>query len=135
MISDFRGLGFNMKTSQDSSAKISAHFSGLGTVTREMVTQRAKELAQISARDHFSDSDWNQARAELTGHSTDNPNDVEESVAAVTSWDEAPGTTGHHTPNKLPTDDAVVEELVEGGVEEATHDQMLAGSRPERDLE
>src|SRR5256885_16089352 len=41
---------------------------GLGTVTKEMVRQRARELAVINGRDekNILDSDWEQARRELT---------------------------------------------------------------------
>ena len=43
--------------------------AGLGTVTREMVRERAVELAVISGRTarEVSKSDWEQAKRELTG--------------------------------------------------------------------
>ena len=42
------GLGFLMKTPREGTGKISDHFQGLGTVTREMVERRAKEIAIIN---------------------------------------------------------------------------------------
>lgn len=121
-----------MKTARGRSGRISDHFSGLGTVTREMVEQRAKELAIINGREarHFTEDDWIQAKHELMGNQDNEENDEEEPVAALTRWDEEPGTSGHHVENTPAADEqTVAEHLVQEGVEEANHEQMLRGSR------
>jgi hypothetical protein len=88
----------------------------LGTVTRAMVTRRAKEIAVINGRNEndFTPDDLDQARLELTGlHDVGATEDLGDSVPAGPARDEQ----------------TVAEDLVQQGVEEATHDQMLAGSR------
>lgn len=120
-----------MKTAQDRAGKISNHFQGLGTVTREMVERRAKELAIINGRapNDFTENDWTQAKHEMLGDENFDAGE-EESVAAVTRWDEEPGTSGHQVEKFSPPDEQTfAERLVEEGVEEAEHDQMVEGSR------
>ena len=126
------GLVFNMKNTGEESGRISDHFRGMGTVTREMVERRAKEIAIINghAPHDFTENDWTQAKHELLGDNREI--EEEEPVAALTRWDEGPGTSGHHVANVPPPDEqTVAEHLVEEGVEEANHDQMLRGSRDE----
>jgi hypothetical protein len=126
------GLTFYMKNARGESGRISDHFRGLGTVTREMVERRAKEIAIINGRSSkdFTENDWLQAKHELMGDNVEI--EEEEPVAALTRWDEEPGTSGHHVENAAPPDEqTVAEHLVEEGVEEANHDQMLKGSRAE----
>ncbi|MBA4146843.1 MAG: DUF2934 domain-containing protein [Verrucomicrobia bacterium] len=114
--------------------KISNHFRGLGTVTRDMVQERAKELAQIKGHDRYTEDDWHEAKRELIGIHGDTPED--ESINALTRWDEDPGSSGHRVPHIEPTDEEVLaEQLVEEGSEEAEHDRMVEGSRPNRNEE
>ncbi len=117
-----------MKNARGISGKISDHFQGVGTVTREMVTQRAKELAVINGHDHFNDSDWNQAKREFLG--VLDTDETDEGVETLTRWDEDPGSSGHQIPSREPNDEqTVAERLVEQGMEEANHERMLGGSR------
>lgn len=122
-----------MKTAHARVGKISDHFGGLGTVTREMVEQRARELAIINSRapNDFTEEDWVQAKHEMMGDEEGEEEHFEEgSVAALTRWDEEPGTTGHHVENTpVPDEQTVAEHLVQEGVEEANHELMLQGSR------
>jgi len=114
--------------------KISEHFKGLGTVTREMVLERARELAMIKGHDHYTEDDWQEAKRELIGIHEDLGE--EEPINALTRWDEEPGTTGHRVPHIEPTDEEVIaEQLVEEGAGEAEHDRMVEGSRRNRDEE
>ncbi len=108
----------------------------MGTVTRDMVEKRARELALINGRDplHFTDSDWVAAKQELFGITTTEDQELEEgeNVAALTKWDEDPGTSGKHTPTNSPQDEQTfAEQLVMEGVEEAEHEQMLEGAQRE----
>jgi len=123
-----------MKTTETSPGRISGHFNGLGTVTRDMVVTRAKELAIINGHEHFTDSDFAQAKREMTGTDLPTENGEEEGVATLTRWDEDPGTAGHQVENmKAQDEEAFAEQLVEEGVNEAEHEQMVEGSRPSRE--
>ena len=121
-----------MITAQRIHAKISSHFEGLGTVTAEMVEQRARELALINGRDpnDFNETDRAEAKKELAS-TEPGPSDTEEqTINALRRWDEPPGTSGHKVaPMKQSDEQTYAETLVEHGVEEANHEQMLEGSR------
>ncbi len=113
------------------SGKISEHFSGLGTITEETVARRARELAQIDGRSEYNDADWAAAKKELLGVSASTSS--EKTIAAVTRWDEEPGSSGRQAPVREAADEQTVAEgLVREGVEEAAHDQMLEGSKAAR---
>ena len=104
----------------------------MGTVTPEMVEQRAREIALINGRvaEDFSEADLDEARAELTGDfATQEQREEEPGMATASLADIAPGTVGHKVAPKLPSDEQrMSEQLVHEGVEEAEHHQMLVGS-------
>jgi hypothetical protein len=112
--------------------KISEDFQGLGTVTREMVERRARELAIINGRapNEFTEADWSEARREMLGEEdSEIAREDEETVAALKTWDEPPGTTGHEVGSKpAPDEQTFSEQLVQEGLDEANHDKMLQGS-------
>ena len=58
-----------MKTNPLKEGALTENSSGVGTVTRKMVRERAVELAIINGRSaqDVSKSDWEQAKRELTG--------------------------------------------------------------------
>ena len=117
--------------------KISDHFKGAGTFTRETVEQRAKELARINGRERFTEDDWAQAKRELQGVDNFNHSGEDDSIVGRTTWDEEPGESGHPVPKVEALDEQTMSEhLVEEGVSEAEHDQMVQGSkpRPEEDI-
>ncbi len=121
-----------MKTTQGKGGRISDHAHGMGTVTSEMVTQRAKELAIINGRDRQrpTDEDWLQAKRELSGQDDLEEKQTEEPVAGLTQWDENPESSGHLVENSPSSDEqTVAERLTHEGVEEANHDLMLRGSQ------
>jgi len=110
---------------------ISEHFKGVGTVTREMVIERAQENALINGRDpgHYTKDDYLEAKRELTGNSAieGEENDF---LATLTAWDEDPDSSGHSVrKNEIPDEQTVAEQLVEEGVNEAEHEQMVEGSK------
>jgi hypothetical protein len=121
-----------MKTIQ-AHGKISDHFLGVGTVTRDMVVQRAREMAMINGRppNHYTADDFQEAKRELTGATPTTFDDSEDDpVAGLTSWDEEPGSAGHPVEkNEIPDEQTYDEQLVEEGVNEADHEQMVEGSR------
>lgn len=99
--------------------------SGIGAPTPAEVEQRARELALIAGRAHPNASDRRNARAELTGSGFYGEED------AFTSWASRPDATGHKVETADEGDRSVGEELVEEGVDEALHDEMLEARHPE----
>jgi hypothetical protein len=111
--------------------------AGIGTVTRGMARERAVELAIINGRpaSEASPSDWDQAKRELTGGSDTAPKDVIlESAPESERWDPVHGSTGRKA-REFSSDDEDDDgrsdsaRLVEEGVAEAEHDQMLQAAR------
>jgi hypothetical protein len=110
---------------------------GVGTVTRGMVRERAVELAVIDGRSaqEVLKADWEQAKRELTGEpEMDIQEAVLESIPESERWNPVPGSTGRHTPESLGEDEdsegrSESAQLVEEGIKEAEHDQMLQAAR------
>ncbi len=111
--------------------------SGIGTVTPEMVEARARELAAIAGRvpSQPSGVDYEQAKRELTGEpDIDIVDQVLESLPESERWDPVRGSIGHHTPESFGEDEdsegrSESAQLVEEGIKEAEHDQMLQAAR------
>jgi hypothetical protein len=118
---------------------LSGQETELGVPTREMVEQRAREIARLAERDpdKFTRADWEQARAELTGmEGSDRPKDPLEIADALSERDSVPGETGNRARRVLPKDEALVDErLAERGVEEAAHDQMVEAAKEDQKQE
>jgi hypothetical protein len=119
--------------------KINLHGNGLGVPSPEMVERRAREIAMIDERNphEFTESDWNQAKNELTGVEGSHAPEVDDTVEdEMSERDDIPGASGHQVPNNgFDEDENVGEELVSGGIEEAAHDQMVEARREELDQE
>ena len=117
--------------------------TGIGTVTRAMVRERAVELALINGRTalEVSKSDWEQAKRELTGEPNTDPNEaVLEAAPESERWDPVHGSTGHKVPAASSEDEddegrSDSERLVEEGIAEAEHDQRLQAARTQRQEE
>jgi hypothetical protein len=129
----FRAYVYFMKKSRQGPGKISDHFKGLGTVTRDTVTERAREIALINGRppNHYNQDDFNEAKRELTGVVPEADGEAEEeTIAGLVTWDEPPGATGHPVKKELPEDEQNwATQLAEEGMEEAEHEQMVEGAR------
>jgi hypothetical protein len=125
--------------SHSSHGKINLHGNGLGVPSPDTVEQRAREIAMIDERnpDEFTESDWNQAKNELTGVEGSHAPEVDDTVDdEMSERDDIPGASGHQVPNNgFDGDENVGEELVTGGIEEAAHDQMVEARREELDQE
>lgn len=119
-----------MKTPQEG-GRISDHAHGLGSVTGEMVTQRARELAAINGHDgKVTEADWLQAKSELLGRSVPDETKSDEPVFNFKEWDESIFDKGRMVENSPPRDEETdAERLVQEGMEEANHDRMLKGSQ------
>ena len=125
-----------MKTNPLKEGLLTENSSGLGTVTRGMVRERAVELAIINGRSaqDVSKSDWEQAKRELTGEPAMDPTEaLLESVSESERLDPVGVPTGHKVP-VAPSEDeddegrSDKERLVDEGVAEAEHDQMRQAS-------
>ena len=118
---------------------LSGRETELGVPTPEMVEQRAREIARINERnpEQFTDADWEQARAELTG--TQPGESTEDSDGSADSLSERysiPGESGREIPRVAPKDEALIDErLASRGVEEAAHDQMVEAAKSDQKQE
>jgi hypothetical protein len=102
----------------------------LGTVTEKMVKERAKELAVTQGRNGnaYTEDDLEQAKAELTGQ-FEGPGTPE---PASRNPAEPRGDSGRKTPVRGASDEQMwADELVQEGLDEATHHTMLAGNTTE----
>jgi len=116
---------------------LAENFIGIGTVTHKMVRDRSVELALINghAGQGVSEAEREQAKRELTGDSDADQNETDlESVPESERWDTAAGSTGHQvteSPSEDEDDEGRSEsaQLVEEGVAEAEHDQMLQSAK------
>ena len=108
-----------------------------GTVTRDMVHERAGELAVIDGRSpkSMTMSDLAQAKRELTGEPDIDPNEaILESAPESERWNPVPGSTGHKVPVAASEDEdeegrSDNERLVEEGIAEAELDQSFQTAR------
>ncbi len=126
-----------MKNNPINEGVISIGSRGIGPVSRSMVHKRASELARIEGRQPYDVSQYNyeQAKRELTGES-----DIDRQEALLNAlpeserWDPFPGSEGHETPGAESEDmddegRSETEQMVQQGVDEAAHEQMLDASK------
>jgi hypothetical protein len=125
--------------SQPRSGKINVHGNGLGAPSPDLVKQRAREIALIDERnpDEFTEGDWQQAHRELLGELPQTaPEENARTAEVVEEWNVVAADTGHHAPRAADGEDKNLgEQLVDDGIEEATHDQMLEARIEERKAE
>ena len=116
-----------MNDNSHPAGKISLHGNGLGAPSPDTVEKRAREIALIAERDpdEFTDADWDQARRELLGALPSNaPEETDENAEVVEEWNVVASSAGHRAP-RVEDEENVGEHLVEDGIEEAAHDQMV----------
>ena len=126
-----------MKKNPVSKGILAENFAGVGPVTRAMVHTRAVELALINGRTAhaMSQNDWDQAWRELAGGSDLDAKEILlESAPESLRWNPVPGSSGHQAPESPSEDEdeegrSETEQLVDQGVEDAEHDQMLQAAR------
>ena len=122
-----------MKQRFENQGRLSDRGEGLGTVTKEMVMKRAREIAVINGRsqNNVLDSDVDQAQRELEGEDEINPPmSAEERVPEDKRWDPVPGSEGHQAPNFSASDEQTdAEKLYDEGVADAEHDQEIKATR------
>src|SRR5258705_13748297 len=121
-----------MKKNRMDEGRFSANARGLGTVTREMVLKRAREIAEINGRPgHVLDSDFQEAPRELTTEDMDQPKPaLEELLPEDKRWMEVPDTEGKKVEEvAAPDEQTFAAKLVEEGVSAAEHDRMTRATR------
>ncbi|HET7624070.1 MAG TPA: hypothetical protein VFM25_02305 [Verrucomicrobiae bacterium] len=125
-----------MKQNQIEEGRLSEHGKGLGTVTPEMVRQRAREIAVVKGRDRENviESDFEEALRELEGQERLNPTPTKaETLTEDQRWETTPDSTGKRAETVPAADEQTYnEKLVEEGVEDAEHDQALEAERESR---
>jgi hypothetical protein len=128
-----------MKKTGQNQGKISDHFNGLGTVTRDAVLKRAREIALINGRgpNHYTQDDFNEAKRELVGDAAVNDGEgAEQRLDELVAWDEPLDAAGHSVKKKEPEDElSPAQQLVEEGMVEAEHEQMVEGARHPKNQE
>ena len=99
----------------------------MGTPSSETVWQRAAELAVIDGRAHPTEQDWKRAFLELHGgHHEPGQGNESEMLGAITETDSVAPTLGRHVhETEIDGGESLGEELIDEGLDEATHDQML----------
>jgi hypothetical protein len=130
-----------MKDNPISKGTISNNFRGVGAVTRHMIDKRACELALLAGRpaNEVTDADFDQAERELSGgHEMDKREEAIEALPESERWDPLPGSPGYQ-PEEVSNEDedsegrSEVTQLVEEGVREAEHDQMVQAEETAED--
>jgi hypothetical protein len=132
-----------METNPVNRGMIARDFRGIGAVTQDMINKRALELAILSGRvpAHATEAEFEQAERELSGGSElDRQEELIEAIPESERWDPVPGSQGSQDPEP-PSEDEDGEgrnesaQLVEDGVHEAEHDQMLQAERSAQESE
>jgi len=120
-----------MKQNRIEEGRFSADARGLGTVTRDMVLKRAREIAEINGRSQIIDRDFQQAHRELTGEELFEAKlTAEERLPEEKRWSEVAETEGRKMPEvSAPDEQTFAEKLVDEGIEDAEHDQMTRATR------
>lgn len=106
---------------------------GFGTVTPQMIEERALEIARSDGRAQPNDLDRSRAREDLTGATSGSEkNPTREEPGR--DWQMPLVSTGEKAPTVRPEDDEnIAEKLIHEGVEEADHDQRLSSARTHRE--
>lgn len=112
---------------------IMIHGNGVGTISYEMIRNRASELAEIDGRDaaDASQADSDEAERELTSRAA--PASLE-SVPESERWNPISGTSGQEAAVEFDDNEdeegrSVEERLVQAGAAEADHERKLAAAR------
>jgi len=122
-----------MDEAQPTQGKILRGTEGLGTVTLQMIEERAREIAQSDGRAQPNDLDRTRAREELTGATwgSEKPPTREEPGR---DWEMPLVSSGKKVPTVRPEDEEnIPEKLIQEGIDEADHDQRRrSGQTSER---
>jgi hypothetical protein len=111
--------------------KILRGTEGVGTVTSEMLEERAREIARAEGRAEANDLDRTRAREDMTGSTpgSEQPPTTEEQDR---DWYTPRGSSSEKAPTVRPEDDEnIPEKLIQEGIDEADHDQRSKSGQTE----
>ena len=118
-----------MNEAQPPSGKILRGTEGLGTVTSQMIEERAREIARTDGRSQPNDLDRTRAREDLIGF-TSGSEKVPTREEPGRDWQMPLVSTGEKAPTVRPEDDEnIPQKLIQEGIAEADHDQRLNSER------
>ena len=118
-----------MNEAQPPSGKILRGTEGLGTVTSQMIEERAREIACSDGRSQPNDLDRTRAREDLIGF-TSGSEKVPTREEPGRDWQMPLVSTGEKAPTVRPEDDEnIPQKLIQEGIEEADHDQRVSSER------
>src|SRR5215475_1231422 len=110
-----------IEETQLNTQKISQGTEGIGTVTPQMIEERAREMARTEGRTQPNDLDRTNAREELTG-ATSGSEKRPTTEEPGRDWQMPLVSTGEKAPTVRPEDDEnIPDKLIKEGVEEADH--------------
>ena len=126
-----------MKANPLKQGVLTENSAGIAAVTQEMVRGRAVELALINGHstEKVPTADLEQAQRELTGMPQMDPEqEVLESAPESERWNPVAGSTGHKVHEAFSEDEdddgrSDSAQLVQQGIDEAEHDQMLQAAK------
>lgn len=123
-----------MKQNRIDEGRFTSHGVGLGTVSQEMVLKRAREIAVINGREpeQVLSGDLEEAQRELTSDEEINPPpSAAEEIVEEDRWEGGvAGSEGAQaTTVPAPDEQTFAEKLVNEGLEDAEHEQMLEATR------
>ena len=108
---------------------------GLGTVTAQMVEERAREIARSDGREEPNDLDRTRAREELTGD-TSGSEKLPTREKPGRDWEMPLVSSGEKAPTVRPEDDEnIPQKLIQEGVDEADHNQRLRSGQTRNEQE
>jgi hypothetical protein len=120
---------YTMNEALPTTGKILRGTEGVGTVTPQMIEERAREIARTDGRLQVNDVDRSRAREDLTGPTSDSEK-LPTTEEPGRDWQMPLVSTGDKAPTVRPEDDEnIVEKLVQEGIDEADHDQRLSSER------
>ena len=118
-----------MNEAQPTSGKILRGTEGIGTVTPQMIEERAREIARSVGRSQPNDLDRARAREDLTGSISDSEQ-LPTREEPGRDWQMPLVSAGEKAPTVRPEDDEnIPARLVQEGIEEADHDQRVSSGR------
>ena len=129
-----------MKTKILKGESVTENSTGIGTVTRGMMRERAAAIAAIHGHSmpRVSKSDWEQAKTELAGEQDAAVRQTAlESIPESKRWDPIPGSAGTMAPVNPSADEddegrSDQQKLAEAGVSEAEEDRTVEAKRAEK---
>jgi hypothetical protein len=112
------------------------HTRGMGTPDLGVLEARAKEIALTKGREpgQFTEADLDEARQELTGAPAPDNEILSNEPRPYIPLGVPPGASqGQSAPTtSVPDEQQTTQALVDEGVEEATHDEMMEGNQESR---